>query len=347
MWTKLTAYSPTTAAALEGPRASSPGPRRCGAAPAPLTAAPPPPSPGASRLVTVPAGDARHDAAAPRRTAAVQCVVTPGYGPGSQLRRARRRRRRGRRRRRRGRQLALAASAEAEPGLAMAAASEAAALRASAEEERARVQRRVESSALRVAGDSRGTASTLIGLTARRSSSSRCSNRTSPTTPRPPPRHRRHSAPAGCRHRCGPSGGGGAPRRRRGRGRGRLGAQGVLTANLLGDDYLGDCSRRCRSPPSRRPLRRWRPVQPPVVPAAPRRCPRPRRAGCRRPRPRRRRRLSWRAPTRIGTTPTRRWRAAGARVRRAAAAGAPPALPPQNVRSGGGLGGRGYGSLLD
>ena len=60
---------------------------------------------------------------------------------------------------------ALAASREgrpAAPRLAMAEAAEAEAIRVSAEEERVRMHARVEPSIARVAGDSRGTASTLV-----------------------------------------------------------------------------------------------------------------------------------------------------------------------------------------
>ena len=62
---------------------------------------------------------------------------------------------------------ALAASREggaAAPRLAMAEAAEAEAIRLSAEEERLRMHARVEPSIARVAGDSRGTASTLVRL---------------------------------------------------------------------------------------------------------------------------------------------------------------------------------------
>ena len=63
---------------------------------------------------------------------------------------------------------ALAASREgrpAAPRLAMAEAAEAEAIRVSAEEERVRMHARVEPSIARVAGDSRGTASTLVRRT--------------------------------------------------------------------------------------------------------------------------------------------------------------------------------------
>ena len=65
--------------------------------------------------------------------------------------------------------LALAESAAlsgpAEPHLAMAVAAEREAIRQTAEAEQARIRAPVASHAMRVAGDSRGTASTLVGLT--------------------------------------------------------------------------------------------------------------------------------------------------------------------------------------
>jgi|TARA_B110001469_G_scaffold98583_1_gene95337 hypothetical protein len=63
---------------------------------------------------------------------------------------------------------ALAASREgrpAAPRLAMVEAAEAEAIRVSAEEERVRMHARVDPSIARVAGDSRGTASTLVRRT--------------------------------------------------------------------------------------------------------------------------------------------------------------------------------------
>lgn len=59
----------------------------------------------------------------------------------------------------------IALSGRAEPRLAMAVAAEREAIRQTADDERARQRAPVASHMLRVAGDSRGTASTLVGLT--------------------------------------------------------------------------------------------------------------------------------------------------------------------------------------
>ena len=140
-----------------------------------------------------------------------------------------------------------------------------------------------------------------------------------------------------------------APARTRARPAG--GAQGVLTANLLGDDYLGDnllapLQVAAVAPP-------FAPVapsyQPPVVPAAPAPVPAPAPAPAPTPAP------APAPPPPLVEGPDEDWDDADAPLAplRAPAYGAlpqqeaPPALPPQNVRSGGGLGGRGYGSLLD
>jgi len=145
---------------------------------------------------------------------------------------------------------ALAASREglpAAPRLAMAEAAEAEAIRITAEEERVRMHARVEPSIARVAGDSRGTASTLVGMTPEEELElamlkSRVAEEEPPELPRAPPAYQPNysaaapsflnpSAPLGPLPSL-------VPLRGATRGPARGGA--ALAEGLLGSDHLGD-----------------------------------------------------------------------------------------------------------